>query len=218
MINTLYSLLVSGAGDIPDTFEHYRRHTPIAAPVYGIPVHGDPHSQALWANYIIAMAKISPLYPELQALDPINTYDDITESAGRVTITDGCFVVAIYNACPVVTGSYSVSYTEDLDSKKQVLVTSGDGSVSVLAVPADDTGTNYLADLPEYCIKFPYGSTKISVDIYNPAVPLQCISKADISRMYKYIPTEVYQSMDIDSVYDRACVFSIALLSSYRSI
>lgn len=217
MINTLYSLLVSGAGDIPDTFEHYRRYTPIVDPVYGIPVHGNPHSQALWANYIIALSRLSPLYPSLRALDPINTYDECPRAQGRAKISDGCSIISVSSTNPVLKDVYSVSYTTDQDST-HVLVTSSDGMSTISAVPASDSNDMYIVDIQGYKIKFNSSVAEISVDIYNQSVPLYGISKSDIARMYKYIPAEVYQSMDMDSVYDRACAFSIAILLSYRSI
>lgn len=74
MINKLYSLLVSGCNTIPKDFSMYRKYTVISSTIDGVPTYTDPCKRALWANYIIELAKVSDLFEEILNADPSNSY------------------------------------------------------------------------------------------------------------------------------------------------
>lgn len=214
MINILYSLLVSGAHTVPEQFPHYRRYTDVGSCVNPILESTDPYLRSMWANYIIELSKKSPLYPALDELDPSNTYKCMPDVEGHSKVSPGCTIIKVSTKCPVLKNSYSVVYTADADGGYIVTVMTDNFTSYEAEVFGDPENKEYIVDIEGYTIKFQYGIDRIDIDVYNPAVTLPLISKADITKLHKNIPTEIYQAMDLDSVYDRACAFSITLLVS----
>ena len=77
-VNILYSKLVSGCSAIPQDFQYYRAYGVV--PVDAVILHKviqderDPYYRAFTADSLIRLSKGSPLYSEIEKLDPMNTY------------------------------------------------------------------------------------------------------------------------------------------------
>lgn len=208
MINKLYSLLVSGADAIPQDWAYYRKYYEVECDASGMLKDNDPYLRSMWANYIIELARLSPLYAEVNKLDRRNTYNKTPRGAKYVCHSNGCIIIDHSPTYPVLKDKFTVN------SDGNDLYASPEGHPDKLIMLVDGK-INYNGNIihighPE---KLPYSC---SVEIVHKSVILPIPTNSQVNSLLSYIPKDIQAEMDMDSTYDRAAAFCIALLNKYK--
>lgn len=198
MINKLYSILVAGSDPIPESWFAYRRYTVLGPPHSGVPTYSDPFRRSVWANYIIELSKLCPLYRYIVAQDPVNTYKNTRTVPDPVISVSGCSIVSIHNELPrVVMKAY----------------------ISDQTVTGECNGLSFISTIDEgkfstqdITVSIPEGTTECSVDFINPYVVGSLPSTRSVKSMMSVLPSDIRSALDLGKPQDIACAFCLCLL------
>lgn len=202
MVNKLYSILVTGCSNIPESFAMYRKNSSLQRIVEGVPDYTDPYRRSLWANYMIELSKSSVIYSKISELDPINTY--------RTKPAPLKFEVS---ATGFSVGKLSMYYP--------ILHIDGHVEDNTFIYSCNNAGSNFVT-IPDTRIIETLGfELLLSKDakvvngyIENPAVTIQAPEKDIIHKAHNVLK-DVYQHLDTENPCDTAAAFCLYALRSY---
>lgn len=200
MINKLYSILVSGVHNIPEDFPMWRKYTEMSKVSALIPIYSDPYRRSLWANALIELSKYSKIYPEIEKLDPQNTYRTSPVCIARHTVSDGISVIKLSDDYPVLDINIDVSGDSAMYSYN--------GGSPMICNLGDDR----RIEVNGFILQI--DKDKASAYITNPSVALNVPDKKSISRIFSDL-NDINSEVDIDHPWDRAALFCIYLLRLY---
>lgn len=202
MINILYSLLVAGSKDIPESFHMYRKHSKVDYIHPGILNSTDPYRKSIYANYIIGLTKLSSLYDEIIKIDKANTYSIDPIKVNPYARTENCIIIRHSGICPVVECSFEPTESGILGMR--------DGN-NLIAEYIDDN-TFQVSDM---IIRVLDTTKQGSFSIYNPSIGITVPNKSAVSKYISDIPRELLDKVDLDKPWDCAGVLSMSALMRY---
>lgn len=205
MINILYSLLVSGVDTIPESYPAYRRYFKVGFKMPGIADYTDPYRRSLWANYIIELAKLSPLYSAILERDPSNTYHISPAHPDSEAKASNGHILRISPTHPVAVGT--VKIVDD------VAICSVNNNDMYLPVTPDDTvdvlgNTIHITDKSRTCS---YSIQHTGISFYIPTAQ-------DIRAGSKSLSEGLKCNVDWNSPYDRACALGVLALDKFMEV
>ena len=198
MINKLFSLLMSGTNSLDMSWYAYRRYTPMLSHSDRIPTYTDPYKRSVWANYIIELAKCSPMYREILKYDPTNTYADTKEAPDPHVSTSNCSITAMNMISPIV--------SIDVTVEDGMAYINNGGNVSV--APISDNKFNTVG----ITVTVPTGTTQCSVNIVNPTIGAVLPDDRIVKSLLVTIPDSIRKYIDIEKPHDKALVYCLGIL------
>lgn len=202
MINILYSLLVAGSRDIPETSPMYRKHSKLDYVHPGILSSSDPHRKSIYANYIIGLAKLSSLYGDIIKIDKSNTYNVSPITARPYINTTNCIILKQSNICPVIECSF------DPTESGVIGILDGD---NFIAEYIDDT-TFKIYDMT---VKVIDTNNHGSISMYVPGIGISAPTRSSVSKYLSDIPRESLDTVDLNTPWDCAGVLCLSALKRY---
>ena len=202
MINILYSVLVAGSDKVPEDWPMYRRYDDILFDPLCVPTTSDPYRRSIYANYLIELAKLSVVYPNILRIDKSNTYKSTPRHINPYSRTSNCRVIRPSSVFPVINAELSVH-----------------GSGAVGSVNSEDTvlefdSSGYLT-IKDMVIQPDTNADHCSVDICNPSAVMIIPDKSRVSKLLMDVDKDIRDSVDLDTVYDRAGIICLANLNRY---
>ena len=199
MINKLYSILVSGSDPVPESWFAYRRYTRISNRYHGIPSYTDPYKRSVWANYIIEMAKLCPLYDRVLIQDPANTYKNRAVTPKPTVTAKNCSILDIVWDIP----------------KVSIVATVEGGLVSGTYnnLPFAVELTDGKAHIHCISLRIPEDVYTIEVDILNPCIGLSPLDPKLVKDLCSGLDEDIISRIDFTRPQDVACALCLYLLS-----
>lgn len=202
MINILYSILVAGSRDIPESFHMYRRHSKISYIHPGILDSDDPFRKSIYANYVISLSKLSVLYDKIIEIDKSNTYRIDAPIHKPYMHMDNCIVLRQSNVLPVV------SCTFDATSSGVIGVYNGIDFI------AEYTGDQSF-QLHDMTIKVMDTTKPGSLDMYMPSIGLVVPDRLSASKYISDLPDNLINDVDLSTPVDCAGTICLSALKRF---